>query len=214
MKFSNNNIQKAYNTWAKQYDTNSNKTRDLDARVTSKTLEDIHFKTVLELGCGTGKNTLFLLTKAESIIGLDFSTGMLSKAKEKICDNRVQFIETDLTKAWNIKNHSFDLVTSSLTLEHIQDLTHIFQQAHQALCENGLFFICELHPFKQYAGSKARFETENGLVELDVFTHHVSDYLLDAKDNDFILKEMNEWFDEEDRNEIPRLISFLFMKSS
>ena len=66
-------IEKAYNSWADQYDTNSNKTRDLDQQVTIEALRAFDFSKVIELGCGTGKNTVFLLEKADQIIGLDFS---------------------------------------------------------------------------------------------------------------------------------------------
>ncbi|WP_244915934.1 methyltransferase domain-containing protein [Maribacter polysiphoniae] len=38
----------------------------------------------MELGCGTGKNTVWLLKKAQQIIGLDFPQEMLNIAKEKI----------------------------------------------------------------------------------------------------------------------------------
>lgn len=76
-------IEKSYNSWAEQYDTNENKTRDLDTKSTIKTLTKYDFKNVLELGCGTGKNTSWLLNKAELIIGLDFSQGMLDIAKKK-----------------------------------------------------------------------------------------------------------------------------------
>ena len=58
-------IEKAYNTWAEQYDTNENKTRDLDIKATIETLSKYKFKYVLELGCGTGKNTKWLLRKAK-----------------------------------------------------------------------------------------------------------------------------------------------------
>lgn len=60
-------ISKAYNSWASQYDTNLNKTRDLDKKATIETLSNYHFNNVLELGCGTGKNTEWLLTKATHI---------------------------------------------------------------------------------------------------------------------------------------------------
>ena len=50
-------IEKAYNIWSSNYDTNKNKTRDLDKKVTEETLSKYTFKSVLELGCGTGKNT-------------------------------------------------------------------------------------------------------------------------------------------------------------
>lgn len=205
-------IEKAYNVWAEQYDTNENKTRDLDIESTIETLSKYDFKNVLELGCGTGKNTEWLLKKSERIIGLDFSIEMLEIAKKKITNDKVEFIKADLTKDWEIENQFADLVTSSLTLEHIDDLNHVFSQANQKLMENGIFFISELHPFKQYIGSKAKYETENGVEELKVFTHHISDYVENAEINGFYLLEIKEWFDEKSEKEIPRLISFVFRK--
>jgi ubiquinone/menaquinone biosynthesis C-methylase UbiE len=205
-------IEESYNSWAKQYDTNKNKTRDLDIKSTIETLSKYDFKNVLELGCGTGKNTGWLLTKADRIIGLDFSQEMLDLAKEKISDNNVEFKKSDLKKDWEIENQFADLVTSSLTLEHIDDLNHIFNQANLKLTENGIFFISELHPFKQYTGSKAKYETDNGIEELEVYTHHISDYLDNAKINGFELLEIKEWFDEKSEKVLPRLISFIFRK--
>ena len=205
-------IEKAYNAWAEHYDTNDNKTRDLDIKATIETLSKYAFNSVLELGCGTGKNTKWLLTKAERVIGIDFSEEMLRFAKEKISDVRAAFKRADLHKDWEIENQFADLVTSSLTLEHIADLNPIFKQAHVKLKKNGLFFISELHPFKQYSGSKAHYETENGTEELDVYTHHISDYIESAKNNNFELLEINEWFDSTAEKGIPRLISFVFTK--
>ena len=207
-------IEKAYNIWSSNYDTNKNKTRDLDKKVTQETLSKYSFKNVLELGCGTGKNTRWLLSVGTEVIGLDFSQEMLTIAKESITDKRAQFKKADLNDDWEVADQYADLVTSSLTLEHIEDLNAIFRQANKKLKENGIFFISELHPFKQYTGSKARFETDAGMVELKVFTHHISDYIKSAESNGFELLELNEWFDETTQNEIPRLISFVFRKTS
>ena len=205
-------IEKAYNSWANQYDTNENKTRDLDSKATIETLSKYEFKQVLELGCGTGKNTEWLVKKAVRIVGLDFSQQMLAVAKNKITEDKVEFKKADLTRDWEIENQFADLVTSSLTLEHIADLKHIFHQANLKLMENGLFFISELHPFKQYIGSKAKYETENGIVTLEVYTHHISDYVDNAESNGFELLEIKEWFDEKTEKTIPRLIAFVFKK--
>jgi ubiquinone/menaquinone biosynthesis C-methylase UbiE len=207
-------IEKAYDCWSEQYDTNLNKTRDLDQKATIQTLDKYPFKDVLELGCGTGKNTLWLASKAQNISGLDFSDKMLAIAKQKILQSTVTFKRADITKKWDIKNQSVDLVTCSLTLEHIDDLNHIFSQAHQKLIHGGLFFISELHPIKQYTGSKARYQTPSGVKELEVFTHHVSDYLKSATLAKFELVQLTEWFDDPSKKEIPRLISFVFKKSS
>lgn len=205
-------IEKAYNSWVDQYDTNENKTRDLDKKVTIKTLSNYAFESVLELGCGTGKNTEWLINKAEKIIGLDFSQGMLDYANRKINSHKVKFKKADLNQDWDILNNFADLVTCSLTLEHIKNLDFIFNQAYLKLKPNGKFFICELHPFKQYSGSKAKYETENGIKELEVYVHHISEYIDFAKKNKFKLVELNEWFDNLNKDEIPRLISFVFEK--
>lgn len=63
-----------------------------------------------------------------------------------------------------------------------------------------------------YVGSKARYESEKGTEVLEVYTHHISEYLLTAKNNRFSLVEINEQFDNLSENEIPRLISFIFKK--
>ena len=205
-------ISEAYNSWSEQYDSNENKTRDLDKIVTTTILSDYSFKTVLELGCGTGKNTAWLLEKAARIIGLDFSEGMLEKARQKISSSKVIFQKADLKQEWQIQNEFADLITSSLTLEHIENLNFIFAQVHSKLQNNGILFICELHPFKQYNGTKARYETEKGREELEVYTHHISDYLDAAKQNNLQLIDLKEWFDDAQNNGIPRLISFVFRK--
>ena len=57
------NIEKAYNIWADQYDTNLNKTRDLDMKSTIETLDEFDFSIVIELGCGTGKTQLIYYKK-------------------------------------------------------------------------------------------------------------------------------------------------------
>ena len=60
------------------------------------------------------------MNRAERVVGLDFSQAMLDIAKEKVANNRAHFIKADLTSEWNIDAQWADLVTSSLTLEHIE----------------------------------------------------------------------------------------------
>jgi hypothetical protein len=45
-------------------------------------------------------------------------------------------------------------------------------------------------------------------VIVECYNHHITDYLK-ARDHGFEIVAIKEWFDE-DRKEIPRLISFLF----
>jgi ubiquinone/menaquinone biosynthesis C-methylase UbiE len=211
-KSRNMNVQNAYNEWADQYDTNLNKTRDMEALVLRETLGSLVFSSCLEIGCGTGKNTVWLQTKATQVVAVDFSEEMLSKAKEKISQPNVQFLQADINEPWHFVQQPFDVVSFSLVLEHIEDLTAIFKKVADALSPNGHVYIAELHPFKQYSGSKARFETAAGTQVVTCFTHHVSDFVIAAKQAGLELVGLEEYFDDQDRNQIPRILQLLFKK--
>ena len=205
-------IGKAYNSWAVQYDTNENKTRDLEGLALKKILSGKTYKQCLELGCGTGKNTEWLLTICDQITAIDFSQGMLDIAKNKIKSANVQFIEADITKDWSFANATYDLVTFSLMLEHIEDLYAVFEKLAKVTAAGSHVYIGELHPFKQYAGSKARFETETGTEVLTCFNHHVTDFIQAANASGFQLLLLDEQFDDADRSQIPRILNLLFEK--
>jgi ubiquinone/menaquinone biosynthesis C-methylase UbiE len=205
-------IQQVYNAWSEGYDSVLNKTRDLEAKAFRQTLSGEQFSMVLELACGTGKNTEWLVTKAAKLVCADFSEQMLAKAKEKIHAPTVSFHVADICQEWTFTAEKFDLITISLALEHIQNLDVVFAQISQHLVPGGLFYMGELHPFKQYLGSKARFDTGDGIFELECFVHHLSDYFSAAQKNGLECIRLGEWFDEDDALAPPRLLSVLFTK--
>ena len=219
--------RQAYNDWAAQYDTNLNKTRDLEARSLRVTLEGltgtpgalhtgdgslhsgdgslptaaeaVPFQACLEIGCGTGKNTVWLIEKARQITAVDLSEEMLAKARAKVTSPAVDFVQADITAEWTFGNEFYDLVTFSLVLEHIADLGPIFRKVAASLKPGGYVYIGELHPYKQYAGSKARFETAAGTQVVDCFNHHVSDFTELPRQYGLVPVLVNEYFDEDDR---------------
>ena len=204
--------KEAYNLWSEQYDTNTNKTRDLEATALRNTLERFNFDRCLEIGCGTGKNTEWLLHKASHITAVDFSEEMIAKAKSKINSNNVVFIQADIRDKWNFTNEQYDLVSFSLVLEHIENLDHIFREASQALLPGGSVYLGELHPYKQYAGTKARFETKEGLQILECYNHNISDFINAANKSGLEITHLDEFFDG-DETSIPRILVMIFKKS-
>lgn len=207
--FRSMNNQQAYNAWSATYDSMPNKTRDLEAAAVRESVRGENLD-VLEIGCGTGKNTEFLRTKAERLVGLDFSGAMLAAARSKITAENVEFRQTDLREKWEFADHSFDLITCSLALEHIENIDFIFGEANRVLRSGGLFYVGELHPFKQYQGSKAKFETAAGTFALECFVHHVSDFFAAAGSNNFDCLELKEWFDDDDKQTVPRVLTMIF----
>ncbi|MEJ8818097.1 class I SAM-dependent DNA methyltransferase [Lacibacter sp. H407] len=207
-----NEVQQAYNSWAQQYDSNENKTRDLEAKSLRETLAPLTFAHCLEIGCGTGKNTVWLLEKAATVTAVDLSEEMLSKAKEKITGSNVSFVQADIMQPWTFATKAYDLVGFSLILEHIEELQPVFAKVAAVLKSGGYLYISELHPFKQYNGSKARFETANGTQVVTCFNHHISDFINAAKTTGFELITLTEYFDDVDSNNLPRLLTLLFTK--
>jgi SAM-dependent methyltransferase len=207
--------QHAYNAWSGTYDTVVNKTRDLEGAALRRILSGIRFQSVLEIGCGTGKNTNWLAEQAVQVIGADFSADMLARAKEKALNPNITFRQMDVREPWPFEAGQFDLITCSLVLEHIEDLGFVFEQASAVLRPGGYFYFGELHPFKQYLGSKARFDTGEGVFELTCHVHHVSDYMDAALKHQFTCTGLQEWFDTPEEGGSagpPRILTMLFRR--
>lgn len=202
-----NTVQNAYTRWAATYDSDRNLTRDLDQMVMHTLLAGQHFNAVLELGCGTGKNTRLLASISDHVHALDFSEGMLAQAQTKQFDEHVRFAVADLTQPWPCADGSINLVVGNLVLEHIADLSFIFAEARRVLGPAGQLLICELHPFRQYGGSKAHFQHEDQQIEPTAFVHHLSEFFAAADQAGFTLIDLREWWHAEDSDTPPRLLS-------
>ncbi|KAI9020348.1 S-adenosyl-L-methionine-dependent methyltransferase [Hyaloraphidium curvatum] len=168
-------VRNAYASWSRVYDTNVNHTRDSEALVLKtmvpRTFPDDTRPRVLELGCGTGKNTTWLSAISESVVSVDFSEEMMAMAKQKVAASgrtNVTFHIADLTVPddWSSFNgHTYDLVVFSLVLEHIRELEPVIRRAAECLAPGGLLYIGEIHPARQYSGSQARFAVDGDKVE-------------------------------------------------
>lgn len=206
------NVRSAYREWSKQYDTNRNRTRDAEALVLKELTEGLRFKHILEIGCGTGKNTTYLLGKCEELTAVDLSEEMLAVARTKNKAGAVRFVQADVMEDWKFLSQKADLITFSLVLEHIENLEPIFKKVAEHGTAEATVYIGELHPFKQYNGSKARFETDEGVHEVSCFTHHVSDFVHSAEKYGFGLIKLTEYFDDDDRLGEPRILGLLLKK--
>lgn len=207
-------IQQAYSDWSATYDSDPNRTRDLDAEIVRKRLGGLHRRSILELGCGSGKNTAFLVGLCDKLVALDFSEGMLVQARAKVTATHVTFAVADLTRPWPCEVGAADLVVGNLVLEHIGHLSHIFAEAARCLAPDGQLFLSELHPFRQYQGTQANFQRGQQTTLIPAFTHNVSDYLGTATAAGLQLAALEEWWHTDDAGKPPRLITFLFRKAA
>ncbi len=101
---------------------------------------------VLEVGCGTGLLTLLLQPHVRSITGIDSSTGMLevigSKIKEKGLTNvTTRLMDLETSDDWE---GTYDLVVSSMTLHHIDNIPRLFDHLSSVVKPGGYLCIADL----------------------------------------------------------------------
>ncbi|WP_374030061.1 methyltransferase domain-containing protein [Bdellovibrio bacteriovorus] len=150
-----------YNAWSKFYDQYPNPTVAMDELSFANYWQNLGNKNVLEIGCGTGRNTEKLAAKGNHILGVDVSEGMLQVAREKFPpeDNRVKLVHGDFMTLTEFPGAPFDAVVSSLVLEHIENLSAYFKKVASLLKPQGEVFLSEIHPERTAKGVLAHFKT-------------------------------------------------------
>jgi ubiquinone/menaquinone biosynthesis C-methylase UbiE len=168
---------------------------------------------VLEIGCGTGRNTVFLAERAREVVALDFSQGMLAQARERCAGMPVRFVAQDLRTPWPVADATIDIALTDLVLEHIAELAPIFGQAARVLRPGGVFFVSELHPAMQRAGKQANFiDPATGAEQrIPAYRHDVAEFVNGGIGAGLVLRRLDEWrLAADDAN--PRLLTLLFAK--
>lgn len=82
-------------------------------------ISNFKFKSILEIGCGSGRYTKILSTKfkPETYLAVDISQGQIEKAREYVNDDKIEFICAEIQ---NLKfDKKFDLVFTGELLMHI-----------------------------------------------------------------------------------------------
>jgi predicted TPR repeat methyltransferase len=92
---------------------------------------------ILDAGCGTGLVGILVRDLANRLDGIDMSSAMLEKAREK--DTYDHTYLGDLLSFMVDNANSYDVITCAATLIHFGDLTPVFHAAASSLRDNGLF---------------------------------------------------------------------------
>jgi predicted TPR repeat methyltransferase len=107
---------------------------------------------VLDAGCGTGLCGPLLRSSARQLVGVDLSSGMLAKAKQRNVYDELH--ESELVAFMLARPASFDVVISADTLVYFGALEEAMRGAAQTLKPGGvLAFTLEAEP----VGSSERF---------------------------------------------------------
>ncbi|HEX3095595.1 MAG TPA: class I SAM-dependent methyltransferase [Patescibacteria group bacterium] len=100
---------------------------------------------VLDLGSGTGKNSLFLAERGAEVVGIELSKTAVSMAKSRAKEKQVdaQFIEGDIGTKFPFESNSFDLildVVSSNSLSEAERSVYI-KESLRVLRKGGYMYV-------------------------------------------------------------------------
>jgi len=134
--------QEGYAHWAATYDKDINPVVALQERILRATLPDARSKTVVDLGCGTGRSlSLWREQKPARLIGIDFSPPMLRRA----ASSADSLIAADCS-ALPLGDGIADLVSCCLTLGYLSDIDSFASEVARITSPGGAILISELHP--------------------------------------------------------------------
>ncbi len=171
-----------YDRWSEVYDSEINPLIVLEEPIVDRLLGSIAGLAVADIGCGTGRHALRLAGAGARITGVDFSRGMLDKARAKPGADRVTFIEHDLARPLPLPDRSFDRVLCALVVDHVADLAGLFAQLARICKPDGRIIITCMHPAMMLKGVQARFTDPDTGQETrpKSVPNQISDYLTAA----------------------------------
>src|SRR5438552_278885 len=117
-----------YDRWAEIYDGEGNPLVELEEPEVERRLGVVAGLDVLDVGCGTGRHALRLARNGARVVAVDFSAGMLARARCKPGAAEVRFVEHDLALALPFPAASFDRVVCGLVVDHIAALDPFFAE--------------------------------------------------------------------------------------
>lgn len=99
---------------------------------------------VLDLCCGSGQATQFLLKRSPHVIGLDASPRSLQRAQRKL--PQATFVE-GWAEAMPFDDRQFNVVHTSVALHEMQpdQLQQILQEVYRVLKPGGVFALVDFH---------------------------------------------------------------------
>ncbi|MBN1537847.1 MAG: methyltransferase domain-containing protein [Anaerolineales bacterium] len=147
-----NTTKKNYDNLSRWYDL---LTFNSEAKMSKIAIQRLDLKPgeiILEIGCGTGSNIMHMapyIAPSGNIIGLDISTGMLSRARRKASGislaNLIQLVQADGLHL-PLCCRKFDVIWMSFTLELFSDhgIRNILAECRRVLIPSGRLCVVGL----------------------------------------------------------------------
>ena len=108
-------------------------------------IEKKNYTTLLDIGCGNGKDSLYFASKGIRVTSVDFSGTAIEQLKRSIVKrgySNIQAIKTDIIYL-DLHDDVFDVIYANLSLQYFNDeiTTQIFDKLFKCLKTGGMIFV-------------------------------------------------------------------------
>lgn len=155
---------------------------------------------VLDVGCGAGVKSSYLLKKGLNVVGIDFSEKMIEIAKQKVPNSK--FFVADITKPLEI-NKKFEGIFAQAVLLHIakKNIKKTLENLANLLKPKGYLYIAVKGPKKGQSEEQIIKENNYGYEYERFFSFYTPEELnnyvrelgLNTKYNDIISTRKTDW---------------------
>jgi len=148
---------------------------------------------ILELGCGTGNLTKYIVKNFPSAIvtAVDISEDLLKICKKRVGGKNVCFVKSDFAKL-KLNGNSFDLVISSIAIHHLENKEKIklFENIFAWLKPKGIFTFAD-----QFKG-----------VSEEIYEKHIKLWRENAKNSNVSDEEWALWMEHQNLHDFHETI--------
>jgi len=174
--------REGYDRWSELYDDDGNPLIVLEEPHLARMLGDVKGLRVADVGTGTGRHAVRLARLGARVVALDFSEGMLAKARAKAGAQSVGFVRADCSVCLPLADARFDAVVCALLADHLASLPALFAELARICRPSGSVVLSSIHPALHLRGVRARFTDPSTGQKIypAAHDHQVSDFVMAA----------------------------------
>jgi ubiquinone/menaquinone biosynthesis C-methylase UbiE len=204
--------REGYDRWSDIYDIDGNPLIALEEKHFPDILGEVRGMRVADIGCGTGRHASRLAASGTRVIAIDFSAGMLDKAREKYRGDNLTFAVADIARMLPLRDGAFDRVICCLVLDHIHDVRGLFAELKRICRADGFIAISVMHPAMMLRDIQAQFHdpASGATIRPRSAPNQISDYVNAATAAHLHIEHMSEHaVDDEIARQFPRAAKYL-----
>jgi SAM-dependent methyltransferase len=180
-----------YALWSRTYD--GMLTDAVDGSILTQFLNELELPqpvSVLDFGCGTGRNVQWLRSHGYAVkaTGVDISAHMKAIAERKALYDEL------LSPEELPEDRQFDLCLCILVSCHVGDLDWLYSYVGRRLRPQGRFFLIDMHPHLFHLGKGTYVPVDDRKIYIENHIHQISDYVRYGRQRGFRLNDMTESF--------------------